>query len=456
MSEPQPAATTDKGAVRTAKPRFVTGSIQRHILVMTGTAAIGLMAVFIAELLSLVFLGLLRDVATLAAIGYAMTIQFFSTSVGIGLSIATISVVSPAAGRGDLAAVRRIAVNAHLTSIVGGVLIALAIWPFIDPILSVMGATGRTHELAASYLRITMTALPLTCLGMCSMAVLRSLGDAERSMSVSLVGAAVNVAVEPFLIFILKLGIVGSALAHATSRVAFVIVGAVGVFVIHRVTLQTTVAAWKSDARVMARVAVPAVLTNIATPIANTFTTAMVARHGDSAMAAWAIVGRITPVAFGAVFCLSGAVGPIIGQNYGAGINERVRETLNAAYRTNLLFCAMAWAFLVACGPTMAGWFALSAEATALVRFYCLYVAPLFLFLGMLFVSTAAFNTLGYPRYGTALNWGRATLGTIPLTYAASRYAGAEGVFMASVAGAVLFGGVAAWLSYRVLPDRSV
>lgn len=205
----------------------------------------------------------------------------------------------------------------------------------------------------------------------------------------------------------------------------------------------------------MARVAVPAVLTNIATPIANTFTTAMVARHGDTAMAAWAIVGRITPVAFGAVFCLSGAVGPIIGQNYGAGINERVRETLNAAYRTNLLFCACAWAFLVACGPTMVGWFALSAEATALVRFYCLYVAPLFLFLGILFVATAAFNTLGYPRYGTALNWGRATLGTIPLTYAASRYAGAEGVFLASVAGAVLFGSIAAWLSYRVLPDRT-
>lgn len=273
-------------------------------------------------------------------------------------------------------------------------------------------------------------------------------------MSASLVGAAVNVAVEPFMIFILKLGIVGSALAHATSRVAFVIVGAIGVFVIHRVREMPRFASWRVDARHMAAVAVPAVLTNIATPIANTFTTAMVANHGDTAMAAWAIVGRITPVAFGAVFCLSGAVGPIIGQNFGAGQNGRVRETLNAAYRTNLLFCALAWAFLVTCGPSMAGWFALSEESTRLVRFYCNYVAPLFVFLGMLFVATAAFNTLGYPRYATVLNWGRATLGTIPLTYVAGRAAGAEGVFAASVAGAVIFGGIAAWLSYRILEEQ--
>lgn len=436
-------------------PRFITGSIQRHILVMTGTAAIGLMAVFVAELASLLFLGLLRDVEVLAAIGYAMTIQFFSTSVGIGLSIATIAVVAPAAGRGDLAGLKRIAVNAHLTAIVAGVAIAVLIWPFIGSMLSGMGAKGRTHALAVSYLQIAMTVLPLTCLGMCSMAVLRSLGDAQRSMSVSLVGAAVNVAVEPALIFILKLGIVGSALAHATSRLAFVAVGAFGVFVIHRVREMPEMSSWLGDAQRMAAVAVPAVLTNIATPVANTFTTAMVANHGDTAMAAWAIVGRITPVAFGAVFCLSGAVGPIIGQNYGAGLNDRVRATLTAAYQTNVFFCALAWLFLLACGPTIAGWFALSGRAAELVWFYCVYVAPLFLFLGMLFVANAVFNTLGYAQYGTALNWGRATLGTVPLTYAASRMAGAEGVFFASVAGAVIFGGVAAWLSYRILPDTA-
>lgn len=439
-------------SVKGPAPRFVTGSIQRHILVMTGTAALGLMAVFIAELLSLLFLGLLRDVATLAAIGYAMTIQFFSTSVGIGLSIATISVVAPAVGRGDYAQMRRVAVNAHITSFIAGALIAALLWPWLDTLVAVMGATGRTQELAVAYLQVVMVVLPLTSVGMCSMAVLRSLGDAERSMSVSLIGAAVNVAVEPFLIFILKLGIVGSALAHATSRVAFVLVGATGVFLIHGVREMPRLKLWLVDARHMAAVAVPAVLTNVATPIANTFTTAMVARHGDSAMAAWAIVGRITPVAFGAVFCLSGAIGPIIGQNYGAGALDRVRATLTAGYRTNALFCALAWLFLAVCGPTIAAWFSISGQAADLVQFYCIWVAPLFLFLGMLFVANAAFNTLGHARYGTALNWGRATLGTIPLTYVAGNVAGAEGVFVASVAGGVVFGSVAAWLSYRILP----
>ena len=47
-----------------------------------------------------------------------------------------------------------------------------------------------------------------------------------------------------------------------------------------------------------------------------------------------AIVGRLTPIAFGVIFAMSGAVGPIIGQNAGAGQNDRVR----GAYRDGLIF----------------------------------------------------------------------------------------------------------------------
>ena len=52
-------------------PRFVTGSIARHILVMTGTGAVGLMAIFVSDFATLFFLGLLGDLQLLAAVGYA-------------------------------------------------------------------------------------------------------------------------------------------------------------------------------------------------------------------------------------------------------------------------------------------------------------------------------------------------------------------------------------------------
>jgi MatE/Transposase IS116/IS110/IS902 family len=83
-------------------PRFVTGSIARHILVMTGTGAVGLMAIFVSDFATLFFLGLLGDLTLLAAVGYAGAIMFFMFSAGLGMAIAVASLVSPALGGGKV------------------------------------------------------------------------------------------------------------------------------------------------------------------------------------------------------------------------------------------------------------------------------------------------------------------------------------------------------------------
>ena len=81
---------------RGGPPKFVTGSLMRHLLVMTGTSAIGLMSIFIGDLANMYFLSILGDVEIVAAVGYASSIMFFATSIGIGLAIAATSLVSPA------------------------------------------------------------------------------------------------------------------------------------------------------------------------------------------------------------------------------------------------------------------------------------------------------------------------------------------------------------------------
>jgi Na+-driven multidrug efflux pump len=71
--------------------------------------------------------------------------------------------------------------------------------------------------------------------------------------------------------------------------------------------------------------------------VGQAFVTRAMAEFGEAAVAGMAIVARLTPVAFGVIFALSGAVGPIIGQNAGAGEGARVRR----AYRDALLFTAV-------------------------------------------------------------------------------------------------------------------
>ncbi len=68
----------------------------------------------------------------------------------------------------------------------------------------------------------------------------------------------------------------------------------------------------------------------------------MIARYGDAAVAAWAIIGRLGPVAFGPTFALSGAVGPILGQNLGARLFHRLQRVM-----TESLLLTTAYVFFV-------------------------------------------------------------------------------------------------------------
>lgn len=71
-----------------SRPKFVSGSIFRHILVMTGTGAVGLMAIFLCDLANILFLSWLGDEAIIAGVGFAGSIVFLTVSIGLGLSIA--------------------------------------------------------------------------------------------------------------------------------------------------------------------------------------------------------------------------------------------------------------------------------------------------------------------------------------------------------------------------------
>ncbi len=435
------------------KPVFIEGSLLRHILVMTGTGAVGLMAVFLGDLANIFFLGRLGDQSIVAAVGYASSIQFLTISIGIGLAIAATSLVAPALGAGHRGRARRLSLNSHVWTFVVSSILSFLVWLAIDPLLGLLGATGRTLELGGSYLSILVPSLPLLSLGMTSAAVLRSIGDAKRAMYITLAGAIANMILDPILIFGLELGIEGAAIASATSRLVVVSIGIYGVVVVHGLVARLRMKALFGDAGPLAVVAVPAVLTNVATPFANAYVTRAMAEFGDSAVAGWAILGRVMPVAFGAIFTLSGSIGPIVGQNYGAGSFHRMREAFTLSLWVTAAFTLIAWVVLAALSQTLVDVFLATGDAERLILFFCRWLAPLFAFLGALFVSNAVFNTLRRAHISTMLNWGRATLGTIPFVMLGSSYAGADGVLAANMAGGIVFGVIGVLMCYRLM-DR--
>jgi MATE family, multidrug efflux pump len=110
------------------RPKFVSGSILRHILVMTGTGAIGLMAIFLCDLANILFLSWLGDETIIAGVGYAGSIVFLTVAMGIGLSIAATSLVAPALGAGRRMRGRRLSLNAHVLTFATACVLSIGIW----------------------------------------------------------------------------------------------------------------------------------------------------------------------------------------------------------------------------------------------------------------------------------------------------------------------------------------
>ncbi len=171
---------------------------------------------------------------------------------------------------------------------------------------------------------------------------------------------------------------------------------------------------------------------------------------GPEAVAGQATIDRISPVAFGLTYALSGAVGPILAQNAGAGRLDRVRETLRDSSILVLATVLIAWAALALAQDLLVRIFFAHGVTAELVHLFCSWLAAGSLFTGALFVANAAFNNLGYPVLSTAFNWGRASLGTIPFVAYGAHF-GPVGVLVGQASGSVVFGTLALITAFHVV-----
>ena len=410
------------------------------------------MVLFMVDFINIIFISWLKDAELTAAVGYAGAILFFTTSFGIGMSIAASALVARAVGRGDPDEARTKATNAVIWGVLFGVVFVILMCLNLRTLVNLLGAEGRTADQAVQYLLIVVPTLPLLMVGMIGGAILRSHGDAKRAMMATIYGGLANAALDPIFIFTLDLELTGAAIATVLAR--FVIAGTALLPVIrhHGGFDRPSWESLRNDLRPISMIAAPAILTQLATPVGQAFVTRVVSDFGEAAVAGVAITGRMTPVAFGVIFALSGAIGPIIGQNYGAGKMDRVREAFVEGLRFTALFTLLVSALLFMLRSPIADLFQATGVTRQIIYLFCGPLALLFFFNGVIFVANSAFNNLGYPFHSTWTNWGRHTVGTIPLALVGGMWFGAQGVLLGQAAGGVLFGLVAWWLALRVMP----
>ncbi|MBE0452139.1 MATE family efflux transporter [Roseovarius autotrophicus] len=431
--------------------RFTQGNLFRHVTVMSVTSSLGIAAIFAVDLIDVLFISMLGQTELAAAAGYAGVVMFFASAMNIGLSIAAGALVARGLGNRNRRLAAEHAASTTVVALAFGALVPLVTLANIEFLLGLVGAEGQVAELAARYLWIILPTTALSGLSMVAVAVLRAHGDARDAMVPALLGAAVNGIADPILIFALGLGLDGAAIATVLARLATAVLALWLAQSRHRAFCWPDAKCLRRDLRDALVIALPAMLGAVATPVGAAIITREMARHGSDAVAGMAVINRLVPFVSAVILALSGALGPIFAQNFGAGRMDRVLGTFHEGLRFLTIYVLGVSALLFVLREPVADLFDASGKMRDLLYLFMGPLALAMIFNGAIFVANAAFNNLGHPGYSTLVNWGRHTLGTWPFAVGFGMIWGAEGVLVGQAVGGAIFSVLGLWLGLRVI-----
>ena len=394
----------------------------------------------------------------LAAVSFTFPVVFTVISLAIGLGIGTSAVVGRRLGRGEFTAVRRRSTDAALLGLVVGVLMTLLGLATLEPLFRLLGADDTLLPHIRDYMGVWYFGAAAMIVPRVLNSILRAHGNTVTQGLMMGLAALVNVVLDWWLIFgvgpIPAMGVFGAALATVLSwglmAVTLVFQRELrGLFDLAGLTPAGLLDSWRE----LGRIAGPAALTSIFTPLAMGLLTRIVAGHGHHAVAGFGVGTRIEAFAQIAVLGLSMTLSPLVSQNAGAGQYDRVRRAIFGCFLFVLLWQLLVWAVLQGLAPWLVAGYA-EREAVGEVLRTFLWLVPLGLGAqGVVILAVSSCNALHRPARAMRLSVVRLFVLSVPLAWLGGRLAGTTGIFSGMLVANLLMA-LVAWWQIRVVLAR--
>ena len=404
---------------RLATDRIGTAPIGRLLLSFSVPAIIGMFVNAIYNIVDRIYIGQGVDPLGIAGVGLVMPIMMIIQSVSMLVGIGANSLFSIRLGEGRSDEVEKIMGNAFtLLFLLPGICIIVCL-TFMEPILrNVMKASGDVYEYAASYLRIILYGAIFAAMSPGLTHFIRSDGHPKTSMLVQIVGAVMNIILDPIFIFVFGLGVAGAAWATIISQfVSFVFV--LGYFSSRWTRLRFRVKYMKLDARLVGSILAigfaPFIL-QFAMSLVGILQNATILKYGgDEALTAMTIFFSVMIVVIMPLMGIGQGAQPIIGYNYGAKQYDRVRKCFKLALIANTgVLCAGFIVMQLAPGFC----FSLFSKDTGSLRELGITTiricTSMFPFIAIQMIGGQFFQAIGKPIQASILSLSRKILFAIP------------------------------------------
>jgi putative MATE family efflux protein len=453
------AAAQKKPLPYANKGNLTKGDVGQHLMRLTVPMVWGIFAVVSFQLVDTYFISMLGH-DHLTAISFTFPITYVVFSLTMAMGIAMSSVLARQIGEGNEDRVRRITTHGIMFAFLTGSVIALLGVPLINPLFAAMGADADSLVLIREYMWIWFAGSVFLTVPLVGNTAIRATGDTRVPAMIMTIVAVVNVILDPILIFGLfgfpRMEMQGAALATVIANFCAMVAGLYVVYFKKHLILRDGLRfdKFSDSVRRLAVIAVPVGVTSALLPISNAVIIALLATQSEVGVAVFGVASRLESFAFVVIMALATGMAPIIGQNWGAKLYDRVHDVLKKAFGFAFAWSLGVGILAILSAKFIGGLFSDEADFVAMMQLYFMIVALTYAPGNLVQGWSSAFNAVGMPRRSFLMIFVRLIVLQIPLAYIGGAMWGATGIF-ASIAATNLISGIGFHiLNRRVCSDE--
>ena len=301
-------------------------------------------------------------------------------------------------GKGDKEKAEKILGNCFTTQLIISVILTFVMYLFNRPLLLAFGASENTIEYAVSYMNIYALGTLFVQLTLGMNTFITAQGFAKTGMLSVLIGAIVNIALDPIFIFAFNMGAAGAAMATIISQACSCIWVLSFLF-----GKKTTLRIKKQNLALKPEIILPCLALGLSlfimqaseSIISVCFNSSLLKYGGDVAVGAMTILTSVMQFAMLPLQGLGQGAQPIMSYNYGAKNTSRVKKAYFLLLKASLCYSFVLWLLVMLFPQIFAGMFTPDAELIAFTKTALrIYMAVMFIF-GIQISCQMAFNSLG-------------------------------------------------------------
>ena len=407
---------------------------------------IGILVMVIYNLTDTFFVGILNNKSMTAAIGIVFSFMSFIQAIGFWFGYGSGNIMSKKIGENEEKEAEIISSIGILFAIVIGILIAILSCFFVLPLSKFIGGSASENLLnfTVEYLKVIIISIPFGLYSITLYNQLRLCGNVKDGMIGLLIGMAVNIVLDPVLMFVFKFGFIGAGYATLIGQITGCIVltnlsGKNGNIAVNLKKVRIN----KDRVYHILAGGMPNFSRQSITGIALILLNVVAAKYGDGVIAALTISSRIAALAYMIMIGWGQGFQPICAMNYGAKQYDRVKKAFKFTVVGGTLFLIMAAILLYVFSElfikTMSNDNEVILVGSEILRMQCITL-PL---LGYFAISSMLMQNIGQYFWASIISISRQGIFYTPLLYILSNIFGEFGIYLLQPVADVLSFGLA-------------